>query len=71
MRTSTIHVDPEILGGTPVFRGTRVPIQNLFDYWRAERPSTNFSMISLLFHENRRWKYYNLQKPSLPLQVCK
>ena len=23
--------DPEILGGTPVFRGTRVPIQNLFD----------------------------------------
>jgi len=24
--------DPEILGGTPVFRGTRVPIQALFDY---------------------------------------
>jgi uncharacterized protein (DUF433 family) len=24
--------DPDILGGTPVFRGTRVPIQNLFDY---------------------------------------
>ena len=24
--------DPEILGGTPVFRGTRVPIQSLFDY---------------------------------------
>ena len=22
----------DILGGTPVFRGTRVPIQNLFDY---------------------------------------
>jgi len=27
-----ISKDPEILGGTPVFRGTRVPIQNLFDY---------------------------------------
>ncbi|MGD9560664.1 MAG: DUF433 domain-containing protein [Pyrinomonadaceae bacterium] len=27
-----IEVDPEKLGGTPVFRGTRVPIQNLFDY---------------------------------------
>ena len=26
-----IEVDPEKLGGTPVFRGTRVPIQNLFD----------------------------------------
>jgi uncharacterized protein (DUF433 family) len=24
--------NPEILGGTPVFRGTRVPIQTLFDY---------------------------------------
>ena len=24
--------DPNILGGTPVFRGTRVPIQTLFDY---------------------------------------
>jgi len=24
--------DPEILGGTPVFRGTRVPLQNLLDY---------------------------------------
>lgn len=27
-----IEVDPEKLGGTPVFRGTRVPIKNLFDY---------------------------------------
>src|SRR5438093_9509280 len=26
-----IQTDPEILGGTPVFAGTRVPIQNLFD----------------------------------------
>jgi len=27
-----IHVDMGILGGTPVFWGTRVPIKNLFDY---------------------------------------
>jgi uncharacterized protein (DUF433 family) len=27
-----IERDPEKLGGTPVFRGTRVPIKNLFDY---------------------------------------
>ena len=26
-----IEIDPEKLSGTPVFRGTRVPIQNLFD----------------------------------------
>jgi len=27
-----ITVDPEILGGTPVFKGTRVPVKTLFDY---------------------------------------
>jgi uncharacterized protein (DUF433 family) len=26
------HSDPEILGGTVVFKGTRVPLQNLIDY---------------------------------------
>jgi len=29
---SVIHSDPDILGGTPVFRGTRVPFQALLDY---------------------------------------
>ena len=27
-----VHSDPETLGGTPVFVGTRVPVQSLFDY---------------------------------------
>jgi len=26
-----VHSDPEIMGGTPVFKGTRVPLQNLID----------------------------------------
>ncbi|MGH8520967.1 MAG: DUF433 domain-containing protein [Gammaproteobacteria bacterium] len=30
-----VHSDPEILGGTPVFVGTRVPVKNLFDYLEA------------------------------------
>ena len=30
--TEVIHTDPEILGGTPVFVGTRVPLRNLIDY---------------------------------------
>ena len=30
--TDFITVDPEILGGTPVFKGTRVPVKTLFDY---------------------------------------
>ena len=32
MDTCVIDIDSEILGGTPVFFGTRVPIKNLFDY---------------------------------------
>jgi uncharacterized protein (DUF433 family) len=30
-----ITKDPDVLGGTPVFRGTRVPFQNLLDYLEA------------------------------------
>ena len=30
-KTIVVHSDPEILGGTPVFVGTRVPAQTLFD----------------------------------------
>ncbi len=32
MTHKAINIDPETLGGTPVFTGTRVPIQALFDY---------------------------------------
>ncbi len=31
-RSPVVHSDPEILGGTPVFVGTRVPLRNLIDY---------------------------------------
>jgi uncharacterized protein (DUF433 family) len=30
--SNVVHSDPEIMGGTPVFRGTRVPAQSLFDH---------------------------------------
>ncbi len=30
-----VHRDPQILGGTSVFVGTRVPVKNLFDYLEA------------------------------------
>jgi uncharacterized protein (DUF433 family) len=30
-----IHTDPDILGGTPVFVGTRVPVKTLMDYLEA------------------------------------
>lgn len=35
MNTKSINIDPEIMGGTPVFLGTRVPIQTLFDYFEG------------------------------------
>ncbi len=30
-----INIDPEVLGGQPVFRGTRVPLESLFDHLEA------------------------------------
>jgi uncharacterized protein (DUF433 family) len=37
-----IHSDPDILGGTPVFVGTRVPVKNLLDYLEANYPLDEF-----------------------------
>ena len=34
-KPTVVHSDPEILGGTPVFVGTRVPVKSLFDYLEA------------------------------------
>jgi len=39
---SVIHADPRILGGTPVFVGTRVPVQTLLDYLGAGRSLAEF-----------------------------
>lgn len=33
--SNVVHSDPEVLGGTPVFVGTRVPAQSLFEYLEA------------------------------------
>ena len=32
MKTHVVSVSPEVMGGTPVFEGTRVPVQTLIDY---------------------------------------
>ncbi|MGH7184382.1 MAG: DUF433 domain-containing protein [Nitrospiraceae bacterium] len=39
---TVIQVDSNILGGTPVFQGTRVPIQNLFDYIEGDETIDEF-----------------------------
>jgi uncharacterized protein (DUF433 family) len=39
---SAVHRDPEILEGTPVFVGTRVPFQTLIDYLEEGQPLAAF-----------------------------
>ena len=37
-----VHSDPDIMSGTPVFVGTRVPFQTLIDYIEAGQPLSEF-----------------------------
>lgn len=36
MRIAAINIDSEIMGGTPVFNGTRVPVESLFQWLETE-----------------------------------
>lgn len=36
MKIDAINIDPEIMSGTPVFRGTRVPVKTLFQWLETE-----------------------------------
>ena len=42
VKQSAIHRDPEVLGGTPVFKNTRVPAQTLLDYLEADCDLSEF-----------------------------
>jgi uncharacterized protein (DUF433 family) len=37
-----VSIDPEVMSGTPVFAGTRVPVKNLFDYIEGGDDLTEF-----------------------------
>jgi len=37
-----VHSDPDIMSGTPVFVGTRVPFQTLLDYFEGGQPLSEF-----------------------------
>jgi putative addiction module component (TIGR02574 family) len=61
---SVIHADPEILGGTPVFVGTRVPVSNMVDYllsgytvWEfvEQFPSVRFEQAERLVAGSQRF----------------
>jgi hypothetical protein len=47
-RKVVVHSNAEILGGTPVFVGTRVPLKNLFGYLERGHDLDEFSMLSRL-----------------------
>ena len=54
-----VHSDPDILGGTPVFVGTRVPFPNLIDYLERNHSLDEFldSFASVSERKrSRRWK---------------
>ncbi|HEX6368753.1 MAG TPA: DUF433 domain-containing protein [Longimicrobium sp.] len=40
--SATVEVNHEVLGGTPIFAGTRVPIKSLFDYLEGGHPLSDF-----------------------------
>jgi uncharacterized protein (DUF433 family) len=62
MKSRLIVIDPDIQSGAPVFAGTRVPIQNLFDYieegdsidvFLAQFPSVTQEMAVALLEQAR------------------
>ena len=42
MKSKVIVTDPQVLGGTPVFRGTRVPLQALIEYLESGQSIEDF-----------------------------
>jgi len=42
MKSSVISSNPEVMGGSAVFRGTRVPVQTLIDYLEAGESISDF-----------------------------
>jgi len=51
MQQKLINIDPEIMGGTPVFNGTRVPIHSLFDWLETETLDEFLENFPAVTHE--------------------
>jgi len=68
-----IVVDPEIMSGTPVFAGTRVPVQTLFDYLEAGDDLAEFLEDFPSVSQRQALRVLELSKDSLlrqALQPC-
>ena len=67
MKQSVINIDPEVMGGVPVFRGTRVRIQTLFD-WLETETLKDFLLNFPSVKKSRHSKYYASQRSLLHLK---
>ncbi len=57
-----VGIDPEIMSGTPVFAGTRVPVQNLFDYLEGGEYLNEFLDDFLQYRNMPLLKFLRWQK---------
>ena len=57
-----INVDTDILGGTPVFWGTRVPVKNLFDYLETGETVDDFLRDFETVRRNQALRVLELSK---------
>ena len=52
MAERVVVIDPDIMGGTPCFRGTRVPFKNLINYLEGGHPLSEFlRQFPIVTHE--------------------
>lgn len=60
-----ITIDKNILGGQPVFKGTRVPVESLFDHLEAGVPLEefleDFPTVDLIFNSENIFDFYSSQ----------
>ena len=63
--TDLILTDPEILGGKPVFKGTRVPVKTLFDY--LERGYTLDEFLECFPSVSKDWAVKVLERSEAAL----
>lgn len=68
--TELITCDPEIVSGTPVFVGTRVPIKNLFDYLKGGHDLAEFFEDFPSVSEDQARGVLELAKDSLSLLLA-
>jgi len=64
-----IRVDSDILGGTPVFWGTRVPVKNLFDYLETGETVDDFLLDFDSVQRYQALRVLNLSKKMIETSI--